>query len=120
MPEYKPILVISSDRLLYEKLQTLLKDDSLDLKFASSGDSALKTIIEDFKPRVVVVDPELPGMNGIKLSMLIRKWWPAPILMLSPARSGPNEIRVLDVTSKDWLSEPLGVDLVAVRVNAII
>ena len=120
MPEIKKILVISKDSLLYDKLERLLADEAFDLKFVSSGDPALKTIIEDLKPRVVVVDPEVPDMKGIRLSMLIRKWCPAPILMLSPVQSGPNEIRVLDVTSKDWLSEPLGVDLVAVRVKAII
>jgi two-component system KDP operon response regulator KdpE len=120
MAELKTILVISNEKLLYEKLKTLLDNDGLDLKFALSSDKGLKTIIETMKPQVMVVDPEIPGMRGIKLSMLIRSWSPAPILMISPAQSGPNEIRILDVTSKDWLSEPLGVDLVAVRVNAII
>jgi DNA-binding response OmpR family regulator len=120
MPETKKILVISNDQLLYEKLKTLLASEGYGLRFASSRDSALKSIIEEMKPQVMVVDPEIPGMQGIKLSMLIRRWSAAPILMISPAQSGPHEIRILDVSSKDWLSEPLGVDLVAVRVNAII
>jgi DNA-binding response OmpR family regulator len=120
MPEPKIILIISNEQLLYEKLKTLLTNEGFDLKFALSSDPALSTIIREVKPAVIVVDPETPEMNGIKLSMLIRRWSPAPILMISPAQSGPCEIRVLDVTSKDWLSEPLGVDLVAVRVNSII
>jgi DNA-binding response OmpR family regulator len=118
MPELKTILVISNGHLLYEKLKSLL-DNEFDLKSAESNDPALKTLIEKAKPNVMVVDPEIPGMKGIQLSMLIRRWTPVPILLISPASSGPREIRVLDVTSKDWLSEPLGVDLVAVRVNAI-
>jgi DNA-binding response OmpR family regulator len=120
MPERKKILVISNEHLLYEKLERLLGEDGFDLKFALSSDPSLKTIIDEMKPLVMVIDPEIPGMNGLKLSLLIRRWSPAPILMISPAQSGPHEIRILDVTSKDWLSEPLGVDLVAVRVNSII
>ena len=119
MTEIKNILVISNEQLLFTKLKTWLKDEGFELKSASSGDPALRTIIENTQPRVMVVDPEMPGMKGIQLSMLIRKWSPAPILLISPAQSGPREIRVLDVSSKDWLSEPLGVDLVAVRVKDI-
>jgi DNA-binding response OmpR family regulator len=120
MPDPKKILIISNEQILYEKLQDLLADDGFDLSFAFSQDPELKNKIDELKPRVIVVDPEIPGLKGLKLSLLIRSWSPAPILMISPARSGPQEIRVLDVTSRDWLSEPLGVDLVAVRVNSLI
>jgi DNA-binding response OmpR family regulator len=120
MTDVKKILVISNEKVLFKKLENLLDDEGFELKYVSSGDSDLQSIINETDPRVMVVDPEIPGMNGIKLSMLIRKWSPAPILLISPAGSGPHEIRVLDVTSKDWLSEPLNVDLVAVRVKDII
>jgi DNA-binding response OmpR family regulator len=120
MPETKNVLVISNEYLLYEKLQKQLIEYGYNLKYCCSYDPSLRRIIEEFNPNIMVIDPEIPDMKGLKLSLLIRQWSPAPILLVCPALSGPQEIRILDVTSKDWLSEPLGVDLVAVRVHSLI
>lgn len=120
MSEPKKILVISNEYMLFEKLQEHLAENGYSLKYACSYDPSLRRIIGDYDPRIIVVDPEIPDLKGLKLSLLIRQWSPAPILLISPALSGPREIRVLDVTAKDWLSEPLGIDLVAVRVNSLV
>ncbi len=120
MTKPKKILVISNEKILYHKLNTLMTREGFEICCAFSNDPTIKSLIEETNPRLIVVDPEIPGMNGVKLSLLIRQWSPAPILMISPAQSGPEEIRVLDVASEGWISEPLGVELVAVRVNALV
>jgi DNA-binding response OmpR family regulator len=119
MPATRKILVISNARVLFDKLDYLLKKAGYEMYFVSSSDPGIQATIEKIRPKVLVIDPEFPGMNGLKLSLLVRRWTQAPILMISPADSGPDEIRILDVSSRDLLSEPLGVDLVAVRVEAL-
>ncbi|HSW58411.1 MAG TPA: response regulator [Dehalococcoidales bacterium] len=120
MPGYKTILVISNENLLFQKLSRLLTQAGYELKPAFSGDSALKSQILKLAPQVIVIDPEVPGMKGVQLSLLVRQWSPAPILLISPSQCEPDEIRLLDVTAKGWMSEPLSVELVAVRVSSLV
>jgi DNA-binding response OmpR family regulator len=119
MPAPKKILVISNEMLLFDKLKNLLGRAGYEVYFTPSSDPEIKNTIEKIHPRVMVIDPEFPQMNGLKLSLLVRRWTQSPILMISPANSGPDEIRILDVSSRDLLSEPLAADLVAVRVEAL-
>jgi DNA-binding response OmpR family regulator len=120
MTSPKKIMVISNDLTLYRRLQDLLNGEGYNTSYTQSTDSRLKAHLEEIDPDLIVIDPDTPSFKGIELSLLVRQWSPAPILMLTTFASNGHEVRALDMESGDYLSEPLDIGLVAARIDLLL
>ncbi len=116
----KKILVISTDVLLNERLQKQLSREDYHLIYTRKTDIGLKTIIEENSPDLMIVDPGISDLRGMDISLRIRRWTPVPILVLTTARTENNEVRALDLTAEDCLSEPFDMAIIAARINNIL
>lgn len=116
----KNVLIISSDPNLNGRLTRVLSEPEYRVFYAGRTDKKLRPIINQIKPDLIVVDPEIPTLRGIALSLLIRQWSAAPILMLSAAETQENEIRALDMHADEYLGEPFDVGAVSVRIDSIL
>jgi DNA-binding response OmpR family regulator len=114
------ILIISNDPDLNDRLAVLLREPQYQVFQARRTEQKLRSMIDRIKPDLIVVDPDTPTLKGIALSLLIRQWYPIPILMLSAADTQTNEIRMLDMKADGYLSEPFDVSLFSVRINRIL
>jgi DNA-binding response OmpR family regulator len=120
LKDIKSVLIISSDPDLKSRLARMLCGQEYKVYYALRSDQELQQKIERIDPRLIIVDPEIPVLKGIALSLLIRQWSPAPILMLSAVCTQPNEIRMLDMNAEEYLSEPFDVRLFSVRIDNIL
>ena len=120
MISIKNVLIISEDVELISRLTKALLVPEYRVICVSRTDKKLRLKINQFNPDLIIVDPEIPTLRGISLSLLLRQWLPAPILILSTARTQDNEIRALDMEADDYLSEPFDVGVVSVRIDRII
>jgi DNA-binding response OmpR family regulator len=59
-------------------------------------------------------------LSGLSLSLQIRQWTAVPLLILSTVETRDKEIRLLDLRSKGYLSEPYDISMVAIRINLIL
>ena len=114
------VLIISSDSELFTRLAQPLRKPDYKVFFASSNEQGLKSLIDQIEPDIIVIDPEVPTFKGIALSMLVRRWSPVPILMLSAACTQKNEIRTLDMDAEGYLSQPFNVKLVPIRIDNVL
>ncbi len=120
MSEPGTVVIVGNNDVLYARISSLLAGEKVEVKFIDSSDHSLQKLIKQINPRLIIVDPEAPSLGGVALSLLIRRWSSAPILIMSPHDSKPDEVRILDVSEKSWLSEPLSLELVGVRLKSII
>lgn len=120
MKNAKNVLIISNDPDLNSRLDFVLREPEYSVNYARRADKNLRPIINRLKPDLIVVDPEIPALRGIGLSLLIRQWSPVPILMLSAEKTLENEVRALDMDTIDYLSDPFDVGVVSVRVDDIL
>ena len=83
------IVVVDDSRPARSGLQALLTD-SPQVKVigeAANGQEAI-TLIEQQQPQVVLMDAQMPGMDGIQVAQIIKQRWPAIkviILTMYPA-----------------------------------
>jgi len=80
---------------------------------APSADIALQKIAQT-NPDAVLLDIEMPGMDGIKAVAEIRKLWPKmPVLMCSALtrRGGEMTLKALAAGASDYVAKPDGSDL---------
>ncbi len=116
----KKILVVSRDDDLYRRLNTYLFERGYDTSTTRETGNELKLTIDELTPDLIIVNPETPSLQGLEISLRIRQWTPAPILILSTVDTRENEVRTLDLSAKDYLSEPFNINVVAARINKII
>lgn len=66
------ILVADSDNTIQQVAMYFLDLEGFDVRTASDGITAMEEI-EKFSPEIILIDPELKGINGIEVSKLLKE-----------------------------------------------
>jgi two-component system KDP operon response regulator KdpE len=69
-------------------------------------------------PALVVLDLGLPDVNGIDVCREIRRWSPAPILVLSARHTDTEKAALLDAGADDYMTKPFSTVELLARVRA--
>jgi CheY-like chemotaxis protein len=67
----EPILIVDDNAINVELLRALLEVDGYDIRSAGRADEAL-SVIKSFHPRMILMDLQLPGMNGLELTRILK------------------------------------------------
>lgn len=104
-------VLIVDDSVVVRKFLTdiVAKDSDLELAgVASTGSIALQKLTQ-VQPDIVVMDVEMPGMDGIEAVTRLRVDWPKlPVLMCSSitARGADVTLRALAAGATDYVAKP--------------
>jgi two-component system KDP operon response regulator KdpE len=71
-------------------------------------------------PDLVVLDLNLPGIDGMEVCRRIRAWSRVPILILSVREDEGGKVHALDLGADDYLTKPFGVEELLARVRALL
>jgi DNA-binding response OmpR family regulator len=114
-----PILVVDDDPKIVALVRTYLERERWPVVTAGDGRAALAAI-DASRPRLVVLDLMLPGIDGLTVIRRAREDGDVPILVLS-ARSGTGD-RVLGLTegADDYLAKPFSPAELVARVRSIL
>jgi two-component system KDP operon response regulator KdpE len=69
-------------------------------------------------PALVVLDLGLPDLTGIDVCREIRRWSPAPILVLSARHADTEKAALLDAGADDYMTKPFSTVELLARVRA--
>jgi len=67
----EPILIVDDNPINLKLARVLLTNEGYEVKTAPDAEEALK-IIETFKPRLILMDIQLPGMDGLELTRQLK------------------------------------------------
>lgn len=110
-------LVVSDDPVMLGFLPQRLEECGYQVVTTRHTDGELKKMLDRELPDIVILDAMMPGLDGIEIGLLIRKWSQTPILMLTTWGAGEDGVRGLDLISDTYLTEPFGIDGVRERVE---
>ena len=65
------ILVVDDNPANLRLLRLLLAAESYEVRTADGAEEAI-TILEDFRPRLILMDLQMPGMNGFELARRLK------------------------------------------------
>jgi two-component system, OmpR family, KDP operon response regulator KdpE len=69
-------------------------------------------------PDVIVLDVNMPRMNGIEACRQIRKWADMPIIILSVRGDEKDKVRALDEGADDYVTKPFSIEELLARIRA--
>ncbi len=107
----KKILVVDDDPSLVNLLKESLEGEGYQVQAAYEGGAALG-LIEGFKPDALIVDVNMPGINGIEtLSRLRQNAATAslPVLLLT----GESDMNLARDSATVYLEKPIDLDVLS-------
>ena len=110
------IVAVDDDLELLTMIQTLLQPLGARVVTVSDPLRVLNVLVEH-APDLVMLDVDMPGLNGIELCRVLRndpRWSALPVLFLTAHASPANVLRMFEAGADDFVAKPvLGPELVA-------
>jgi DNA-binding response OmpR family regulator len=113
------ILIIEDEPELVKVLRAYLEQAGFDVLAAHRGDIGL-SIWEHKRPDLVILDLNLPGMDGLDVAREIRRKSNTPILMLTARVEESDQLVGLELGADDYVTKPFSPRLVVARVRALL
>jgi len=113
------ILVVDDEEQILRALRRALAARGYEVLTAADGQDALAEV-EAFAPHLVVLDLNLPDIDGLEVCRRIRTWSQVPILILSVREDEPGMVQALDLGADDYLTKPFGIEELLARVRALL
>jgi two-component system, OmpR family, KDP operon response regulator KdpE len=113
------VLVVDDEDQIRLALGRALTARSFVVETRPDGQSALRTA-EWFRPDLVVLDLNMPGMDGLAVCRALRAQGDVPILILSVREDETDKVEALDLGADDYLTKPFGIEEFLARVRALL
>ncbi|WP_022867303.1 response regulator transcription factor [Schaalia vaccimaxillae] len=114
------ILVVDDEAVLAELLAASLRHQGWDTKTAGNGWEGLD-LADDFDPDIVVLDIQMPGLDGMETLSRLRKKNPhLPVLFLTARDAVADRVAGLRAGADDYVTKPFDLDEVTARIDALL
>ncbi|HSM99479.1 MAG TPA: EAL domain-containing protein, partial [Rudaea sp.] len=107
-PEWR-VLLVESDRAHATESARVLVERGMTARLVSNGQAALAAI-GDFRPDVIVIDHDLPDVNGVELIQLIRQqheFAAVPIILAADANGTAQRFDAIAAGGDEVLLKPV-------------
>lgn len=100
------VLLVEDDCELAEIVRDYLTENGFTVSIEVRGDMAVDRILND-KPDLVVLDVNLPGMDGFEVCKSVREQYQGGIVMLTARLEEIDEVLGLEIGADDYLTKPV-------------
>jgi two-component system, OmpR family, KDP operon response regulator KdpE len=111
------IMVVDDDPQIRRVLRTALVAQGYEVVVARNGEEALEKL-RDEKLDLVILDMNMPGMNGLETCRMIRSTSDLAIIMLTVRDSESDKVEALDAGADDYVTKPFGSPELLARIRA--
>jgi len=113
------ILIIEDEPELVKVLRSYLEQAGFSVAAAGRGDTGLAAW-ESKHPDLVILDLNLPGMDGLDVARAIRRKSSTPIIMLTARVEETDQLIGLEMGADDYIAKPFSPRIVVARVRALL
>jgi two-component system KDP operon response regulator KdpE len=111
-------LVIDDEPRIRRLLSIALEGKGWEVFEANTGFEGIQEVIAS-KPDVVLLDLNLPDMDGGEVLSKVREWSSVPILILSVRNAQEDIVALLEGGADDYIVKPFYTDEMLARVSAV-
>ncbi len=115
----KKILVVDDEKKLVNVVPGYLEQAGFTVVAAYDGPQAL-TVFRRDKPNLMLLDLNLPGLDGLDVARILRKESNAPIIMLTARVEETDRLIGLELGADDYIGKPFSPREIVARVRAVL
>lgn len=119
MSEASRVFIVDDDPTVREFLCDYLTESGFDVA-AADGGPALRRLLEQTVPHVVLLDVGLPGEDGLTLARFVRERFDVGIIIVSGAGETVDRIVGLEVGADDYISKPFEPRELRARLKSVV
>jgi len=112
-------MLVEDDPSLADWIADYLGSHGYEVSVASRGDAAL-TLLKADMPDALLLDLNLPVIDGVEVCRQARLFYDKPILMITARDTDADEIIGLDVGADDYLTKPIKPRILLARLKAML
>jgi len=110
------ILVADDEPKIRMFIRANLEARGYDVHLAQDGMEAIE-LAERVLPDVIVLDVNMPRMDGVEACRRIREWADMPIIILSVRGDERDKVKALDEGADDYVTKPFGMEELLARIR---
>jgi len=111
------ILVVDDKPQIRRIMRTTLTSAGYEVDDAKTGEEALEKV-RAFRPDLVLLDINMPGMGGLAACRTIRAETSIAIVMLTVRNSEADKVEALDAGADDFVTKPFSTPELLARIRA--
>jgi two-component system, OmpR family, KDP operon response regulator KdpE len=114
---YTTILVVDDEPQIRRVLRATLSSNGYEVIEAQSGQQAIEMVVTE-RPELILLDVNMPGMNGLEACNKIRMSFDGPIIMVTVRNTERDKIAALDAGADDYVVKPFAIGELLARIRA--
>jgi two-component system, OmpR family, KDP operon response regulator KdpE len=111
------ILVVDDDPQIRRVMKATLVGHRYEVVEARTGEEALERLAEEM-PGLVLLDMNMPGMDGLETCRAIRAGSDIPVIILSVRNAEKDKVAALDAGADDYVTKPFSIEELLARIRA--
>ena len=112
-------LVVDDDQVLADVVAFTLRREGFEVLLAHDGEAALRRWADE-QPDLVVLDVNLPKLDGFAVCRQIRAQADTPIILLTVREDEDDIVRGLQIGADDYITKPFSPRQLVARAQAVI
>jgi two-component system alkaline phosphatase synthesis response regulator PhoP/OmpR family response regulator RpaB len=117
-PSIYRILVVDDDEDIVQTIKGNLELDGYEVLTALDGHSCLQMAREN-RPDLIILDLNLPDIDGIKACQIMRREFDFPIIMLTAREGVSDKVLGLECGADDYIVKPFNFLELSARIKSI-
>ena len=114
----KKILIVEDDTSISEELKNLLENSGYNGVILKDFENSYEEIKKE-NPDLILLDINIPKLNGEMLLQKIRKENNVPIIMVTSKNTETDEVLSMSYGADDYITKPYNPTILLLRINAI-
>lgn len=111
------ILIVDDETKIRRILSAILTDEGFEVNLAENGNTALKKC-NTFRPAIILMDQNMPGMNGIETMQKIREKYPQTVVIILTAYGEVSlAVDAIKNGAYDYIEKPFDNDKLLLLIN---
>ena len=112
------ILIVEDDKELAGLLTDFLRAEDYTVTAVESGERAIE-LFEKYGAKLVVLDINLPDVNGFAVCSKLREKADTPILIVSCRTEKEDKLSGFDLGADDYIEKPYDIDILIAKIKGI-
>lgn len=113
------VLIIEDDVKIREELSLFLSRNGYTCKTIDSFENVLEKIIE-IKPQLILLDINLPMVDGYHICKEVRKTSDVPIIIVTSRNSDLDELMSMNFGADDFITKPYNTQILLARIQSVL
>src|SRR5215471_11992366 len=110
------LLVVEDEATMRKFLRGFLIGAGYSVEEAGNAQEAIQCAVQN-APQLVILDLGLPDMDGQEVLLQLRRWFKAPIIVLTVRNQDAQKVAALDNGADDYLTKPFSTDELLARIR---